>query len=355
MYDGLEVDMLAVGDADCILVTHWDAETASWSCVLIDGGNKGDVRTVRAFLRKRGINRLNAVVCTHLHDDHSAGLLELLKDKSIEIDSAFMHVPQRHIDIASVDKILKSMGGSEEADSIRKSLATAKELVKAFAARGIAVAEPFAGTRVEFLTVVGPSLKYYKELLLEFTDSNAIDLVDLQGSLHNIWSDLHDHAVEALDTELPEDPQTTPENNASVILAVVQNRRKYLFTSDAGVPALQKASDEYNLAGCHWMQIPHHGSRRNINPALIRHFSPSFAWASADGSTKHPRRAVVNAFKKAGAVVCSTHYPVRTNMMIYSGTVPTRTGYTPLVPLYEATPSKLPPPPGSIGLSGLYR
>ena len=315
------------------------------------GGNKGDIEKLRGHLRQRNINFLNAVVCTHPHDDHAAGLLELLKDKSIGIGSAYMHVPQWHVDAAQVEKTLKSVAGSAEADTIRKSLATAKDLVAAFTARGITVTEPFAGTPVEFLTVVGPSLKYYEELIGEFTDEQTIRAVDTQDSLHKMWSALHDHAVEALDTELPEDPQTTPENNSSVILAVVQNDKKYLFTSDAGVPALQKASEAFNLAGCHWMQIPHHGSRRNINPALVKHFSPAHAWASAEGSRKHPRRAVVNAFKEAGAVVCSTHYPAPTNMWIRTGTAPARTGYAPLIPLYEADRSTMPPPPGSIPFS----
>ena len=88
------------------------------------------------------------------------------------------------------------------------------------------------------------------------------------------------------------------------------------------------------------MQIPHHGSRRNINPALIKVFSPTIAWVSAEGTNKHPRRAVVNAFKNGGAIVHSTHYPTPTNMWISTGTVSSRVGYKPLVPLYDASLAK---------------
>lgn len=355
-FDGLEVDMLSVGDADCILATHWDAASNSWGNVLIDGGNKSDVHTLRGFLQSNGINRINAVVCTHPHDDHSGGLLELLKDKSVAIDSAYMHIPQWHVDPGEVEKTLGRVAGSAEADSIRKSLATVRELFAAFTARGLTPIEPFAGVQIGFLTVVGPSLQYYEEVIRDFTDADAIKLVDARNGLHKLWSALHERASEELETDLPEDPQTTPENNSSVILLAVQNASKYLFTSDAGVPALQKASEQYNLSGCYWMQIPHHGSRRNINPALIKLFSPARAWASAAGTKKHPRRAVVNAFKENGAVVCSTHYPKPTNMWITTGTVPPRAGYGPLIPLYEATSlSKIPPPPGTTGLASFGR
>ena len=48
---------------------------------------------------------------------------------------------------------------------------------------------------------------------------------------------------------------------------------------------------------------------RNLTKSLIETFSPKTAYVSAGGSDKHPRRAVVNAFKKIGTSVDSTHYP----------------------------------------------
>jgi hypothetical protein len=84
------------------------------------------------------------------------------------------------------------------------------------------------------------------------------------------------------------------------------------------------------------MQIPHHGSRRNVTKNLIDLFAPSTAFVSAEGSKKHPRRAVVNAFKDAGAKVYSTHYPTPIHLRQYVGTVPTRDGYEPVTALYDA-------------------
>ncbi len=335
-YDGLEVDMLSVGNADSILVTNWVASNNTVSRVLIDGANKLGADVVKAFLKNNKITWLDAVVCTHPHDDHAAGLVELLKDESIGIGSAYMHIPHWHADVPAIKNALSKITDSAEADSIRKSLATVEELYAAFNARKIGIFEPFSGIEIQFLTVVGPSQEYYEELVTSFGDSQSVKSVDTRDQIYKIWAMLHDKAQEQLGTELPPDPQTTPENNSSVILATIRHEKKFLFTADAGVPALQKASEAYDLSKCYWMQIPHHGSRRNINPALINVFAPDNAWVSAEGSKKHPRRAVVNAFKEAGAEVCSTHYPQSTNMRIFTGTVPTRVGYTPLIPLYEA-------------------
>jgi hypothetical protein len=59
---------------------------------------------------------------------------------------------------------------------------------------------------------------------------------------------------------------------------------------------------------------------------------------SYDGTTKHPRRAVVNAFKAVGAQVFSTHYPPPNggNKWFSLGTVPGRSDYSATIPLYDA-------------------
>lgn len=46
-YEGIEVDMLDLGNADAILVTRWSAGSASR--ILIDGGNSSDSEKVLGF------------------------------------------------------------------------------------------------------------------------------------------------------------------------------------------------------------------------------------------------------------------------------------------------------------------
>lgn len=81
------------------------------------------------------------------------------------------------------------------------------------------------------------------------------------------------------------------------------------------------------------MQIPHHGSRRNITADLIEHFRPTTAFVSADGSKKHPNPAVVSAFKEVGTQVYGTHYPDPGSLWQRTGRAPSRPEYEPAIPL----------------------
>lgn len=55
MFNGFEIDMLSLGDADSILVTQWRPDRLLPIRVLIDGGNTGSADSILAFLWSRGI------------------------------------------------------------------------------------------------------------------------------------------------------------------------------------------------------------------------------------------------------------------------------------------------------------
>jgi len=222
---------------------------------------------------------------------------------------------------------------------IQETLETVDTLAAICRIRKIPMGEPFAGAQIGPLSVVGPTVDYYTELVAQFADSSAIRASEaLVASLPN------QALVEALLESMPQpasdsleaNPETEPENNSGVILAMQHVSGLHLFTGDAGAQALARAAQQYPLGGCHWMQVPHHGSRRNITEPLIQHFRPTWAFVSAKGNKKHPRRAVVNAFKSVGTRVYSTHYPNETNLWHHRGVVPPRTGYTTATALWEA-------------------
>lgn len=335
-YDGIEIDMLALGNADSLLVTQWHGTTCTR--ILVDGGNRGSFDAVRSFLRGLGITRLDHVVCTHPHDDHAGGLVPLVQDRTLSIGAVWCHLAQNHLQMSVVESALRQTGSLKRSRIISESLATTVEVFQAAHSRLIPVHEPFEGATIGPLTVVGPSVNYYRELVSQFGDTDAIRSTEHLVATAPIQAQAGGllQVLAEANKSLEANPQTQPENNSSAILALPHAKGVHLLTGDAGAQALACAADAYNLANCHWMQIPHHGSRRNITQALINHFKPSVAFVSAEGSVKHPRRAVVNAFKNAGSRVYSTHYPRKSGLWHHRGSVPNRDGYSSATALWEA-------------------
>ena len=199
-----------------------------------------------------------------------------------------------------VNFALRKASGTDEARVIEKSLATVVDPVNELRNRGIEPSEPFAGSRIGDLFVLGPSQSFYEDLIQEFAQSDKI--IGVEKARQDYASKVMSEEVVAgiFGTEpehgLLENPEDTPENQSSTILWTKYKDNTYIFTADAGVQALQNASKQYLIANCYWMQIPHHGSRRNITKQLIEHFSPKVAYISAPGDVKHPRKSVCHCF-----------------------------------------------------------
>ena len=334
-FNGLEIDMLSVGNADSILVTHW---TDNIPCrVLIDGGNKSNTDDVKEFLHSQNITYIDHVVCTHPHDDHAGGLVDLVSDINFHFGQAWVHQPYKHVSPLKMRETLAKASNQELKEQISKSIETVKELLAALVDRGIPHSvEPFKDEIIGFLTVCGPSKKFYEDQIGIFSDSEKLNKFVDQRIYQLFYPKSEQDSTAEKEGGLLENPETSPLNETSVILATVFDGNIFLFTADAGANALWNACSSYNLSDCFWMQAPHHGSRRNITKKLIEHFSPSVVFASAKGNRKHPRIAVVNAFKDNGAKVYSTHYPTPAFIRHKVGTVPQRDGLVSATPLYDA-------------------
>lgn len=68
----LTVHFIDVGQADCALLE------CGGKYMMIDGGNKDDGQLVVSYLQDMGVAQLEAVVCTHAHEDHVGGLPSVL-------------------------------------------------------------------------------------------------------------------------------------------------------------------------------------------------------------------------------------------------------------------------------------
>jgi beta-lactamase superfamily II metal-dependent hydrolase len=120
----------------------------------------------------------------------------------------------------------------------------------------------------------------------------------------------------------PEVNASSAENNSSAILLFKDNNETFLFTSDAGVPALAGAVEVANRIGvdlstAKGLQVPHHGSKHNVGPAILNLIvgpkkaaeqttKTAIVSAPKKGEPRHPSKKVINAFIRRGAKVCPT-------------------------------------------------
>ena len=67
----LTVHFIDVGQADCALIE------CGGEYLLIDGGNREDGQFLISYLEQQGVEELNAVICTHAHEDHVLSLIHI--------------------------------------------------------------------------------------------------------------------------------------------------------------------------------------------------------------------------------------------------------------------------------------
>jgi beta-lactamase superfamily II metal-dependent hydrolase len=330
----LEVDMLGLGDADCILVTEW---TPTCPCrVLIDGGSGVDASAVKNFLLSKNALGFYSIVCTHPHNDHAAGLAKIVQDKTFKFSTCWMHDIRKHVNPITLRR--EMAGSSAHATWVRQVVENTEELARAFASRGVVPREPFAGNVISNfpnLEVLGPDEPFYRETIEEFLEVKVPVLPTFSSYTRTASAQLLGlpsppqpsiYLSALARSRVKENPKTQPFNNTSAVVGGLFDGHRLLFTGDAGAEALDRVPSIWrNLA---WMQVPHHGSDGNLSKANIGRFCPRYAFISAKGDTNHPSRAIANGLIGVGTKVASTHK--NNNMLFYIGPVTPPPGYGPL-------------------------
>lgn len=73
----LQVHILDVGNADCILVRQGE------NAMLIDAGERGDADTILDYLDTCGVKRLDLVIATHPHADHIGSMADVIREVEV--------------------------------------------------------------------------------------------------------------------------------------------------------------------------------------------------------------------------------------------------------------------------------
>ena len=352
-----EIEFLAVGSGskagDAIVIRY--GEPDAYKLMLIDGGHAETGEAIVAHLRKQfGANAvLEDVLLTHSDADHASGLRAVLE--KVTVKKLWLHVPwllaEEARDLFS-DKSLSSAALQKKVKDEYGILAEIFDL--ASAQPGCQMYYPFAGSSIGPFHILSPSRQAYRYLLPQFDktpdpDQTAIEAAGMWLGKESLLKKLIERAkasVQEWTTEswaqerLKDGGVTSASNESSVILYGTFEKGPVLLTGDAGVNGLTWAANQARALGLplqqfDFVQIPHHGSRRNVGPTILTHLlgppqgedAPRgcAAFVSApDHDETHPRRIVLNAFKRRGGKIIATQGRGK----VHWGGFPARPGYS---------------------------
>jgi beta-lactamase superfamily II metal-dependent hydrolase len=346
----IEVDFLPVGDGErsgdaiCVRFGNLQGARNEQTVCVIDGGTKeSGEKLVEHIRRYYNTDHVDHVICTHPDSDHASGLCVVLE--SLSCGALVMHRPWEHSeDICHLFDDPK-ITPDRLAGRMERNLLAAHNLEELARQKNIPVVEPFVGISNgdKSILVLGPDKDYYQSLLPTFRDMPELAA---KGPVIGDISRFVEKAVSWIDENMhietladPSPNEVSSENNSSAIILFQIDGQKFLLTGDAGTEALTRAiafasSQGISLKGLRFLQIPHHGSRRNIGPTVLNQLMPQIAFISVavEGGPKHPSKRVTNALHRREANVYATQGSGRLHSYPHS-----RPGWVgaPQVPFYN--------------------
>lgn len=127
----LEAHFIDVGQADCALLV------SGGHYMVIDGGNNGDADLIVSYLKEQGVEKLDAVVGTHPHEDHIGSLDTIIN--TFAVDAVYM-------------------------PKIMHTSKTFEDVLDAVAKKGLKIKSPSPGESIDFngleIEVLGPQQEY---------------------------------------------------------------------------------------------------------------------------------------------------------------------------------------------------
>lgn len=313
------------GDAIALRFTR--ADTGGYAHVVIDAGFDQSGRDLVDHIRNYyDTSSVDLAILTHPDGDQIGGMGHVVRD--LDVAELWVHR-------------LRERGGDglPAADAVDDLIAVAED-------HGTIVNEPFAG-RSAFggaLTILGPDEGWYGELVQEQQAELAPSVARVAGRILAGVRLTAQRFIAALTDENRFDDAggTNPRNNSAAITRLEVDGRTLLFTSDAGVPAQDRAWDWHEQNGGdisppQFVQLAHHGSRHNASSDLLdRILGPigqeqtRTAFVNVGpAAVKHPSARVANGFMRRGYAVAQK----RGTNIRHGHNAPPRAGWSPLSPL----------------------
>ena len=283
---------------DAILITLYD-ENDNEHLVLIDGGYQKTGVAIIEYIKIHYKNHvIDYVFNTHPDRDHISGLIEVLNSDEIKVKCLVYNRPWVDASLKKGYFVDKRITSNSLLGRIKQEFDLAVQLEDIALKKNIPICSAMAGNCYnDVLFVLSPTQSHYQQhlLLSDKTPLSKLEEYNRPYIRKEYSEEIYDGTsyIEWYDEEV-----TSEINETSVVLYLQLDSTKFLFTGDAGKQSLVVALNSVNkqLVVTH-LQLPHHGSRKNIDPDLICLINASNYIISCppDGEKEgHPSRRLMN-------------------------------------------------------------
>jgi len=350
---GLLIDMINVGEGDSFLLTI-DHPQGTEAHILIDAGLEEKSDDVLRFLRSYAARGLDFVIATHIDKDHIGGLKAVVQN--FPVGEFVINVPP------AFEKTWFGLRGelnqvrfAKGADRLAEGIDMVNDLLAELSTRKIKTSGALQGRSWTYgdvsLNVLNPTverlaLAWVESELLQTVRNSRVGAIlgaladkksterPRQSALGNLLSGVpaRPSGLGDLLSGLPPPPpsqvgrglatlagilggippssspapQTSPENDASIILEIVYKGEPYgLMTSDAGAGILKEITKGRRYT---FVKVPHHGSETGLDKELIEQWKPSTAFVPVgENEYGHPALSILDLLRSHGVkTFCSS-------------------------------------------------
>ena len=299
-----EVKFFSVGTetkgGDAIFIRFIDG-SSEWKVVVIDGGYGESGEHIVDYMKSLDLSTIDLMVNTHPDLDHISGLLTIM-DSDIQVTTLVYHRPWHDADL-NADMFQDNRITDKSVNRrLRENFSKAYELEQKAIAKGCHINTPELGdTYFGCFTILGPTKDLYQQRLLESDKTPTV----LDGEQGSTYQKIALKFKSWIDRMLPIDwipnEDTSAINDTSIVSLLRLQNMNILFTGDAGKRGLNSALDFlYHIlpdTQINLLQLPHHGSRRNVDPYLLKRIAANEYFISCPPKGEedgHPSKRLVN-------------------------------------------------------------
>lgn len=234
----LEIHFIDVGQGDCSLII-WEGAS-----MLIDCGERDYAETVKKYLKKQGVKKLDYIIATHPHSDHIGGMGDIISE-------------------FEADKVIAPRVSSEMTPTTK----TYERFLQALRDKALK------------LTAAKPGTSY------TLSDASAAEKVPPKFEVLAPVEDYDDL------------------NNYSVVIRLTYGSTSYLFTGDAEKEAELDILQNGGEVDSDVLKMGHHGSSTSSCGEFYEAVSPEICviQCGEGNSYGHPHKETVEAVESSGA------------------------------------------------------